>query len=241
MKKHTLEYIKGYFEEQGCELLEKEYKGSRIKMKYRCSCGDISKMSFGNFKAGYRCKRCGYKKSREKQKLMLKYIKNYFEEHKCVLLETEYINCKTKMRYICNCKNINKISFSNFQKGRRCKKCGIEKTPGENNHNYNFNLTNEERLLSRNYSEYSTWRTNVYERDDYTCQKCFQKGVHLNAHHIENYSSNKKLRINKNNGITICKSCHKEFHKIYGRKNNTRQQLDEFLLVFQQITQLISS
>lgn len=33
------------------------------------------------------------------------------------------------------------------------------------------------------------------------------------------------------NGITLSKKAHKEFHKIYGRKNNTKEQLEEFLKV----------
>jgi len=32
-----------------------------------------------------------------------------------------------------------------------------------------------------------------------------------------------------NNGIILCKKCHKEFHKIYSRKDNTQEQLIKFL------------
>ena len=31
MRKLTYEYVKNYFDEQGCELIEKEYVGSKIK------------------------------------------------------------------------------------------------------------------------------------------------------------------------------------------------------------------
>ena len=31
------------------------------------------------------------------------------------------------------------------------------------------------------------------------------------------------------NGITLLEEVHKEFHKIYDKKNNTREQLKEFL------------
>ena len=33
--------------------------------------------------------------------------------------------------------------------------------------------------------EYKEWRKAIYERDNYICQKCDQKGGNLNAHHIE--------------------------------------------------------
>jgi len=61
------------------------------------------------------------------------------------------------------------------------------------------------------------------------CQKCFKKGCHINAHHIEGYSENKELRINVENGITLCRICHKKFHNIYGRGRNTTEQYNEFI------------
>ena len=40
---------------------------------------------------------------------------------------------------------------------------------------------------------------------------------------------NEKLRTDVNNGITLCKTCHKEFHDIYGYTNNTKEQLDMYI------------
>ena len=64
----------------------------------------------------------------------------------------------------------------------------------------------------------------------------------MEAHHVKSWAEYPKLRYQMNNGITFCKECHKEFHKIYGRKNNTREQLEEFLKIKDQnqnqITQL---
>jgi len=54
-------------------------------------------------------------------------VKQYFKEQKCELLETEYINANTKMKYVCVCKNESYIRFSKFQNGQRCIKCGKEK------------------------------------------------------------------------------------------------------------------
>ena len=42
---------------------------------------------------------------------------------------------------------------------------------------------------------------------------------------------NKDLTLDIDNGITLSESAHKEFHKIYGKKNNTKAQIDEFLSV----------
>lgn len=40
---------------------------------------------------------------------------------------------------------------------------------------------------------------------------------------------NKELRIDVNNGITFCKDCHNLFHSMYGKKNVTKTQVEEFL------------
>lgn len=66
----------------------------------------------------------------------------------------------------------------------------------------------------RNYPEYSTWRNNVFQRDEYTCQSCGQVGGELNAHHIKEYKKHKELRLDLNNGTTLCKECHKKLHRL---------------------------
>ena len=77
--------------------------------------------------------------------------------------------------------------------------------------------------------EMKLWRKADMERDNFTCQKCFIIGGKLVVHHINNFADFKELRTSIENGITFCKNCHIDFHKKYGRKNNTREQLEEFL------------
>ena len=77
--------------------------------------------------------------------------------------------------------------------------------------------------------QYSQWRTSVFERDNYTCQKCRQKGYQLEAHHIIPYSINSARILEVDNGITFCKKCHKLYHSIYGVKKATEETLQEFI------------
>jgi 5-methylcytosine-specific restriction endonuclease McrA len=94
----------------------------------------------------------------------------------------------------------------------------------------NNNVSNNHKGLLRLSEEYMDWRKQVFERDDYTCQYCNIKGGYLNAHHLNGYNLFVEERIDIDNGITLCKIDHKNFHKIYGKKDNTKEQFEEWLL-----------
>jgi len=86
-----------------------------------------------------------------------------------------------------------------------------------------------ESIRVRRGIEIQLWREAVFTRDNYTCQKCTKRGGSLNGHHIFNFSSVIDRRFDIINGITFCKDCHLEFHNKYGKKNNTEEQVIEFL------------
>jgi len=83
-------------------------------------------------------------------------------------------------------------------------------------------------LIIRNSFEYKQWREAVFVRDNWTCQKTKVKGGKLHPHHIKNFADYPKLRFAIDNGITLSKKSHKEFHKKYGYKDNEKQ-LKEYL------------
>lgn len=80
----------------------------------------------------------------------------------------------------------------------------------------------------RNQFSDSGLREQCFLNADYTCDITKEKGVELNAHHLESWHSNEELRYDINNLVCISKEMHDEFHKIYGRKNNTKEQYEEF-------------
>ena len=101
---------------------------------------------------------------------------------------------------------------------------------GDKHPNWNPNLTDEYREINRKYPEYYRWREFIFKRDNYTCQICGDnKGGNLNAHHLEGYSNNPDLRTTLENGITLCETCHGNFHHCYGYGNNTKEQFIEFI------------
>lgn len=103
-----------------------------------------------------------------------------------------------------------------------------EKVLGDKNGNWKGGITPKNKKI-RNSIEYRLWRKAIFERDNFTCQKCGEHGGKLMAHHINNFTDFSELRLAIDNGITLCKKCHTEFHKKYGYKNNTKEQLEEFL------------
>ena len=59
----------------------------------------------------------------------LKEVRKYFKDNGCVLIENNYLNARTKMRYKCVCGNLSNINFNNFKMGKRCgcKRKGVNK------------------------------------------------------------------------------------------------------------------
>lgn len=71
--------------------------------------------------------------------------------------------------------------------------------------------------------KFRLWRDTVFVRDNWTCRKCSKKGYEIHPHHIYSFSNYPNLRFRTENGITLCKKCHKAFHRIYGNNNNHNQ------------------
>ncbi len=80
-----------------------------------------------------------------------------------------------------------------------------------------------------NIPELKKWKKDVLKRDNFTCQKTKRRGVRLAVHHIYNYADYPDLRWDVDNGITLAEDIHKEFHRLYGSRHNTKEQLLEFL------------
>lgn len=133
--KRTTKEVAIYFKEQGCELLG-EYTGCVNKMKYRCKCGNIGNTSWNKFTNGRRCGMCG--KHGRSIGYSLEEVQEIFKERGCELLEKEYINHTTMMRYRCKCGRTSKITFSAFNHQQQyCKECGLESNKKENHWNWN--------------------------------------------------------------------------------------------------------
>jgi hypothetical protein len=128
-----------------------------------------------------------------------------------------------------------KISKNNisFWKGKKLseehkKKIREHAKYGKDNPSYKGGITPERNKI-RSSIEYEIWKNAVFVRDNWTCQKNKIRGGDLVAHHIKNFAQYPELRFAIDNGITLSKESHVAFHKQYGKINNTKEQLEEFL------------
>jgi len=139
----------------------------------------------------------------------------------------------------CGCQKIDSLAYRNKynnpmlseESRKKSSKSQKGKRTGADNHNYNPNLTEADRIFGRKIPVYTEWRKAVYERDNFTCQCCGDdRGGNLVAHHKESYNNNPDLRTEVENGITLCEECHNDFHHLFGFGYNTKKQIYYFML-----------
>lgn len=92
---------------------------------------------------------------------------------------------------------------------------------GERSYSWKGGVSKISRIIRRSF-KYRQWRSDVFTRDNFTCQDCEKRGVYLEAHHIKMFSvileeySIKTIEDafsceelwNINNGSTLCRICH---------------------------------
>jgi hypothetical protein len=93
-----------------------------------------------------------------------------------------------------------------------------------------YHFTNKKYGNGTRTEDDAKWSRAVKERDGYCCQNphCNSRVGIMHAHHIESYVDNPDVRTSLLNGITLCNDCHTEFHSIYGKGGNNRNQIEVF-------------
>jgi len=108
-----------------------------------------------------------------------------------------------------------KIKISNALKGKRPK--NNSSWLGENHPNWKGGITPINQQI-RHSLEYKLWRTAVFERDNYICIWCGERGGELHADHIKPFADYPELRFAIDNGRTLCRGCHKTTETYGGRR-----------------------
>lgn len=223
-----MKHIKDYTGQKFNRLTSVRFDRRENKETYwlfLCDCGNEKILRIQDVKNG-KTKSCGCVK-RYEDLTGQKFERYTFIKFNRIEDDVTYWLCK------CDC-GIEKIVKASSIKSGATKSCGCYgkwKMSGENNHGYRHDLTQKDREENKNRSynpKNKKWRGKVFARDGCMCQICGTKDRTIQAHHIYSWRSHKKLRYVTSNGVTLCKNCHKKFHKEYGYGNNTRKQFTAF-------------
>jgi NUMOD4 motif len=114
----TIELVRAAFKTRGLTLLETELQNARAHLRFICDKGHSHKINWMSFRTGTGCGICkgSFKHSFET-------VFNAFKEKGWTLLETEYVNAHTKMRFICDKGHAHKIRWHDFTAGKGCGVC----------------------------------------------------------------------------------------------------------------------
>ena len=133
----------------------------------------------------------------------------------------------------CDCGQIATISQNNLRTGNS-QSCGCTKLAalrrgprrrpsGESHYRW---------IADRSKVRWRPFAVKVWSRSVIaTCAFCARCGTssNLHAHHADGWSANLLRRLDLTNGIALCVTHHREFHRQYGRQDNTQEQLHEYL------------
>lgn len=170
--KVTQEDVNKTFDDIGYVLIDK-YKNSKTPLRYICPHHPTKEtsMTYHQARTGARCGFCV-----NNVKLDFDVVREEFANLGYILVDDAYINNQTPMKYICP-KHPDKeryMSLGNLRQGKRCMMCS---RGGENHHNWNHSITNEERENERNIEGYDEWRKSIYKKDNYKCIICKRERI----------------------------------------------------------------
>lgn len=144
-------------------------------------------------------------------------------------------NSKCRVEANCDCcdkllsMTYSKYNLRNHDGKTYCRSCALKIFhSGKNNNSWEQNESKKDRVVERNYPEYIDFVRRVLLRDNYTCQCCGHKNTNLEVHHLDGYNWCIEKRVDETNGITLCKDCHSNFHVIYGKGDNTKEQFEKW-------------
>jgi hypothetical protein len=197
VKRYTIEEVQNIFELEGYKLISTEYKGANAPITCICPNGHEWVVKFSSFNtSNHRCYFCY-----DRKQLSFDEVKKAFEDEGYILLETEYINSKTKMNYICPRGHKRSTIWNIWRSGCRCPVCNYIDHSGPNASNWKGGISCEPYCQDW-VPEYKNY---IKSRDGYKCLNphCYNNSKDLTVHHI-NYD---KKQCNPENLITLCRSC----------------------------------
>lgn len=197
-------------------------------VKYKCVNNHTIYKHFTLFRVGHKCKECGIKTRAESNTKGKEFVIEELKQFNCKYVDG-YIDTQKPFYYYCFCGKKHYATLSSIRKGGGCG-CKRGNLRGEKHHNYKEYLTECDRKKSRNGTlGYASWRRNVIARDHNSCVVCWDIETKLVVHHLNSFSVHKDERVDLDNGVTLCKNCHKDFHAQYGKENVSKNDFKDFI------------
>lgn len=209
-----------------------EYVGWGTRVNYKCRCGRNATGFPSVLLNGGGCKKCASERLGFSKRMSEDSVRKAMDANGDTYHSSYAEKGSLRVKYNCSsCGNDADVLWLNYRKGQKCGGCRKLQFTGENNPNWNPDLTDQDRLELGRYEEgYKSWARKVKHRDGYLCQCCKKKSSgKLVSHHLNSYSTHEHSRTDVDNGVTLCETCHKEFHATYGYGSNTREQFLQFL------------
>jgi hypothetical protein len=199
-----------------------EYLGNS-KWRCKCICGNESVAKTGKL-TGRTTKSCGCWRVDSAKNIFNDLTGKKFGRLLVIRKTDKRLGRKIIWECLCDCGKTTEVLSTHFENGTSS--CGCYKSElcrqnagkliryGSDNANWKGGITSQRHQFMHS-PEYLQWRDAVFQRDNYKCHIC-GCGGYIQAHHIESYSEYEFFRTEIDNGITLCKKHHLEFHKTHG-------------------------
>ncbi len=228
-----IEYPEGYvFPNKHWKIIREVEQRKNIRY-FLCECmlcGDKYEVSLGSLKrkdSGFCCRACGNAKDLTGRRF-----------GRLVVVRKDAQNNDGQWNYLCKCDCGNEIiTRGTSLTGGRTTSCSCYRKEqlsknhpkGDAHPNWQGGITPQNRIDRGTLSNFIN--PIIRERDGYTCQNCStNKSGNFEVHHIFDFATYPELKFEKSNLITLCKTCHDNFHSIYQRKGtNTLDNLESWL------------
>ena len=108
---------------------------------------------------------------------------------------------------------------------------------GPKNSNWRGGTSSRNGKMIRRICGMATWSKKILARDDRTCQLCGIRNTgrkKMHAHHILPYADYPENRLDLENGVTLCKHCHRHYAHRPIKNPEEAAMIGDFPLDFQQ-------